>query len=269
MWTQHPVAALRAPRAGQGARAARRRTSASSRAPVGGGFGGKRELFQHEAAAAKLAMLTGRPVKIGAHARRSLLLPPRSPPGADVGQDRLNERRHDHGHALPDRSSTAARTAATARRRCTTRARCRRCAQQIPRYRCEGAARASRTSRRAAPSAATARPSRAIALECHFDTVAERPGHRPVARRCAARTFVAPITQTVNHLRITSCGLRECIDIVARESRLRASGTASCRSARASAWPSAPTCAAPALPLYWNDMPHSSVDMSGSTAAAA
>src|SRR5579871_3365713 len=31
--------------------------------PVGGGFGGKLELFQHEAAAAKLAMLTGRPIK--------------------------------------------------------------------------------------------------------------------------------------------------------------------------------------------------------------
>ena len=30
---------------------------------VGGGFGGKLELFQHEAAAAKLALLTGRPVK--------------------------------------------------------------------------------------------------------------------------------------------------------------------------------------------------------------
>src|SRR5438093_13477881 len=31
--------------------------------PVGGGFGGKLELFQHEAAAAKLAMITGRPIK--------------------------------------------------------------------------------------------------------------------------------------------------------------------------------------------------------------
>jgi len=31
--------------------------------PVGGGFGGKLELFQHEAAAARLAMLTGRPIK--------------------------------------------------------------------------------------------------------------------------------------------------------------------------------------------------------------
>ena len=31
--------------------------------PVGGGFGGKLELFQHEAAAAKLSMITGRPIK--------------------------------------------------------------------------------------------------------------------------------------------------------------------------------------------------------------
>ena len=32
--------------------------------PVGGGFGGKTDPFQHEMVACKLAMLTGRPVKL-------------------------------------------------------------------------------------------------------------------------------------------------------------------------------------------------------------
>ena len=32
--------------------------------PNGGGFGGKSDIFNHEIAVAKLAMMTGRPVKI-------------------------------------------------------------------------------------------------------------------------------------------------------------------------------------------------------------
>ncbi len=68
--------------------------------PVGGGFGGKLELFQHEAAAAKLAMLTGRPA---------------GRPMASCWAWILSA------------SSTVARTRVMGLRRCTTRARCRPC----------------------------------------------------------------------------------------------------------------------------------------------
>ena len=48
----------------QGAASCRRRTSASSPRPNGGGFGGKSDPFNHEIVVAKLRLMTGRPVKI-------------------------------------------------------------------------------------------------------------------------------------------------------------------------------------------------------------
>ena len=54
--------ALPAPHAGEGAGAATR-PHPRDRDPVGGGFGGKSDPFSHELCAARLAMMTGRPVK--------------------------------------------------------------------------------------------------------------------------------------------------------------------------------------------------------------
>ena len=46
--------------------------------PNGGGFGGKSDPFNHEVVVCKLAMITGRPVKVHSDARRSLLLSSRA-----------------------------------------------------------------------------------------------------------------------------------------------------------------------------------------------
>ena len=96
-----PDAALRAPRCWPRCSRCRRRHIRVIAAPVGGGFGGKIDPFAHEIASRKLSQLTGRPVKITLHARGGLLLPPRPPSGADVGQDRRHAGRRDHRHALP------------------------------------------------------------------------------------------------------------------------------------------------------------------------
>jgi len=64
--------------------------------PNGGGFGGKSDIFSHELVAAKLAIATGRPVKI------TLTRAPRPPPGADEGQDWVHTRRSDYRPAISE-----------------------------------------------------------------------------------------------------------------------------------------------------------------------
>jgi len=70
--------------------------------PNGGGFGGKLDPFAHEIAACKLSQVTGRPVKINADARGSLLRPPGPPSRPDVGADRRHPAGRDPRDALPD-----------------------------------------------------------------------------------------------------------------------------------------------------------------------
>jgi len=66
--------------------------------PNGGGFGGKSDPFNHEIAVAKLAMLTGRPVKITLTREE---VPSRPSSYVDVGSDGCEARRVDHRHAFP------------------------------------------------------------------------------------------------------------------------------------------------------------------------
>jgi CO/xanthine dehydrogenase Mo-binding subunit len=68
--------------------------------PNGGGFGGKSDPFNHEIVVCKLAMITGRPVKVTLTARGSLLLSSRTSPGTHASQNRCKERRRDHRDAL-------------------------------------------------------------------------------------------------------------------------------------------------------------------------
>ena len=72
--------------------------------PNGGGFGGKSDPFSHELVVCKLSMKTGPAGEDHSQPRRSLLLPPRPPPGEDVGEDRPQEGRLDHRDALPLRA---------------------------------------------------------------------------------------------------------------------------------------------------------------------
>jgi CO/xanthine dehydrogenase Mo-binding subunit len=64
----------------------------------------------------------------------------------------------------------------------------------------------------------------------------------------------------VNHLRITSNGLRQCVDIVAHESHFDTRHGRLPFGKGVGFAVGAYLCGA-GLPLYWNDMPHSSVDI--------
>ena len=78
--------------------------------PVGGGFGGKSEPFDLEFCVAKLAMKTGRPVKILYTREEVFLRAPRPPPHADEVPRRRHGGRQAHGAWTRRRCSTAART---------------------------------------------------------------------------------------------------------------------------------------------------------------
>ena len=92
--------------------------------------------------------------------------------------------------------------------------------EHLPAYRWQGV-RVLTNKPPCGPKRGHGTPQPRYALECHFDTVAERLGIPVLELR--RKNFLEPNSKTVNHLRITSNGLRECVDIVARESEFDAS----------------------------------------------
>jgi 4-hydroxybenzoyl-CoA reductase subunit alpha len=92
------------------------------------------------------------------------------------------------------------------------------------------------------------------AFECQLEKIAAALGLDPAEYR--ARIAVDPHSRTINHLRITSCGLRECLSAVTQRTEYsRKHGTLS-RGRGIGLAASAYLCGA-GLPIYWNPMPHS------------
>jgi 4-hydroxybenzoyl-CoA reductase subunit alpha len=224
--------------------------------PVGGGFGGKLELFQHEAAAAKLAMLTGRPVKAaldreevfychrGRHPVLMWVKTGWSNDGRLLGMDFLS---FVDGGAYTSYGAASLYYTGALQTVC----------EHVPAYRWQGV-RVLTNKPPCGPKRGHGTPQPRYALECHFDAVAERLGIPVLELR--SRNFLDANTTTVNHLRITSNGLRECVDQVTRASKFeQRHGQLSFGKGVGFAVGSY-LCGA-GLPLYWNDMPHSSVDI--------
>src|SRR6185312_6965382 len=129
--------------------------------------------------------------------------------------------------------------------------------EHVPAYRWQGV-RVLTNKPPCGPKRGHGTPQPRFALECHFDSVAERLGMPVLELR--RKNFLQPNSKTVNYLRITSNGLRECVDIVTRESDFaRKHGKLPMGKGIGFAV-GAYLCGA-GLPLYWNDMPHSSVDI--------
>jgi 4-hydroxybenzoyl-CoA reductase subunit alpha len=101
-------------------------------------------------------------------------------------------------------------------------------------------------------------PQPRFALECHFDAVAERLGIPVLELR--RKNFVMPNSKTINYLRITSCGLEECVARVTGAARFQERHGTLPRGQGLGFAVGAYLCGA-GLPLYWNDMPHSAVDL--------
>src|SRR5438067_1446754 len=224
--------------------------------PVGGGFGGKLELFQHEAAAAKLAMLTGRPIKAALNreevfychrARHPVLMWVNtgwSNDGKLVGMDFKS---FVDGGAYTSYGAASLYYTGALQTVC----------DHVPAYRWQGV-RVLTNKPPCGPKRGHGTPQPRYALECHFDAVAQRLGVPVLELR--RKNFLEPNTKTVNHLRITSNGLRQCVDIVTRESRFEARHGQLPFGKGVGFAVGAYLCGA-GLPLYCNDMPHSSVDI--------
>jgi 4-hydroxybenzoyl-CoA reductase subunit alpha len=234
--------------------------------PNGGGFGGKSDPFSHEIVVAALARRTGRPVKIsltreevfychrGRHPTLMRIKTGVKRDGRIVAMDFTS---FLDGGAYG--SYGVASTYYTGALQTVT--------YEVPHYRFQGA-RVFTNKPPCGPKRGHGTPQPRFALECQLDKIAEDLSLDPAVLR---KHILQPANSvTANWLRIGSMGLGECIDAVVERSAWqtkhrqlpfgRGVGLA-CSSYISGA----------GLPIYWNSMPHSGVqlklDRSGGVAA--
>jgi 4-hydroxybenzoyl-CoA reductase alpha subunit len=224
--------------------------------PQGGGFGGKTDPFNHEIVAAKAALVTGRPVKIALtreevfychRGRHPVLMRMRTGVAKDGSIT---------GHSLETLldggaygSYGVASTFYTGALETVT--------YRMPRYRFRGC-RTFTNKPPCGPKRGHGTPQPRFGLEVHVDKICEQLGRDPAEWRIA--NAVAPQTLTANWMKVRTIGLVRCLEAVVAASgwkerfrklpRGRGLGIAS----------SAYMCGA-GLPIYFNDMPHSGVQL--------
>ena len=224
--------------------------------PNGGGFGGKSDPFSHEIVVAKLAMRTGRPIKItltreevfychrGRHPTLMWVKTGVKKDGAITGM---------HFKSLLDGggygSYGVASTYYTGALQTVT--------YPIPRYKFQGA-RAFTNKPPCGPKRGHGTPQPRFALEVHLDKVAEQLGMDPAELRL--RHLVPPNSLTANWLRVGTMGLGRCIEkVVAGSDWKRRFKKLPYGQGVGLACSSYITGAG--LPIYWNAMPHSGVQL--------
>jgi len=224
--------------------------------PNGGGFGGKSDPFNHEMVVAKLAMITGRPVKITLtreevfychRGRHPVLMWVKTGVKRDGAITAMHFRTFLDGGAYG--SYGVASTFYTGALQTVT--------YNVPCYKFEGV-RVFTNKPPCGPKRGHGTPQPRFALEAHLDKIAEEIGINPVDIR---RRHLAPaFSVTANYLRIGSMGLGACIDKI-----VEASGWHE----RFGKLPygkgigfacSSYLCGA-GLPIYWNNMPQSGVQL--------
>ena len=224
--------------------------------PVGGGFGGKSDPFSHEICAAKLALVTGRPVKITltreevfyAHrGRHPVLMWIRTGVRRDGRITACHIRTFLDGGAYG--SYGIATTYYTGALQPVT--------YRIPAYKFEGA-RFWTNKPPCGPKRGHGTPQPRFGIEIQMDKLAEDLGIDPATIRLVNTT--APFTRTVNHLRITSNGLRECLERVVAASGFR-DKHGRLPAGRGVGLAVSTYLSGAGLPIYWNDMPHSEVQL--------
>src|SRR6059058_1937561 len=182
--------------------------------PNGGGFGGKSDPFNHEIIVAKLAMITRRPVKITLtreevfychRGRHPVLMWIKTGWTNDGCLKGMDFKSYVDGGAYTSYGAASLYYTGALQAVC----------EHVPAYRWQGL-RVLTNKPPCGPKRGHGTPKPRYALECHFDTVAERLGIPVLDLR--RKNFLEPYSKTVNHLRITSNGLQQCVDTVARES---------------------------------------------------
>jgi 4-hydroxybenzoyl-CoA reductase subunit alpha len=220
----------------------------------GGGFGGKTDPFAHEIVVAKLAMLTGRPVKCTltreevfyAHRGRHPVLM-----WVKTGVTKDGRITAQHWKTALDGGAYGSYGAASVFYTGTLQT----VTYAIPAYKFEGC-RVFTNKAPCGPKRGHGTPQPRFALELHLDKIAEDLGLDAVELK--RRNFVKPFTRAVNWLRITSCGLEECLDKV-----LAGSGYADRerRAGRGMGVAISAYMSGAGTPIYWNDMAHSEVQL--------
>jgi 4-hydroxybenzoyl-CoA reductase alpha subunit len=182
--------------------------------PVGGGFGGKSDIFAHEFVAAKLSMVTGRPVKAALTREESFYCHRGRHPA--LMRFRLGAKNDGRITALESTTYLdggaygghgVASTLYTGALQTTT--------YQVPAYRFRGL-RVFTNKPACGPKRGHGTVQPRFALEVQMDKLAVDLGISPAELR--RRQLVEENSRTVNWLRITSCGLRECLDRVVEAS---------------------------------------------------
>src|SRR5215475_14440924 len=224
--------------------------------PNGGGFGGKSDPFNHEMAIAKLAMITGRSVKITLtreevfychRGRHPVLMWVKTGVKKDGAITAMHFRSLLDGGAYG--SYGVASTFYTGALQTVT--------YDVPRYKFEGL-RVFTNKPPCGPKRGHGTPQPRFALEAQIDKIAEQLELDPVEMR--RRHLVKPNTVTANYLRVGSIGLGECIDKVVEASdwknKFKKLGYGKGIGFACSSY----ICGA-GLPIYWNNMPHSGVQL--------
>src|SRR5438105_167661 len=183
----------------------------------GGGFGGKTDPFAHEIVVAKLAMVTGRPVKCTltreevfyAHRGRHPTLM-----WYRTGVDREGRITAMHLKTALDGGAYGSYGAASVFYTGTLQT----VTYDIPAYKFEGA-RVYTNKAPCGPKRGHGTPQGRFGIELHLEKIAHDLGLDPVELK--RRNFVKRFTRAVNWLRITSCGLEECTEKVLAASGLR------------------------------------------------
>jgi 4-hydroxybenzoyl-CoA reductase alpha subunit len=243
--------------------------------PNGGGFGGKSDPFNHEVIVAKLAMITGRPVKCTLtreevfychRGRHPVLMQVKTGVKRDGAITAMHFKSFLDGGAYG--SYGVASTFYTGALQTVT--------YEVPRYKFEGL-RAFTNKPPCGPKRGHGTPQPRYALEVHLDKIAEELHLDPAEMRRAH--LVKPNSVTANYLRIGSMGLGACIDKVVAGSDWKnkfswnesvPGGLATGSNGDANRkLPygkgvgiacSSYICGA-GLPIYWNNMPQSGVQL--------
>jgi len=224
--------------------------------PNGGGFGGKSDPFNHEIVVAKLALLTGRPVKITLtreevfychRGRHPVLMQIKTGVKKDGSIKAMHFKSYLDGGGYG--SYGVASTYYTGALQTVT--------YNVENYKFDGM-RVFTNKPPCGPKRGHGTPQPRFALEAHLDRIAEALRIDPAELRL--RHLVPPGSLTANYMRVGSMGLGKCIEAVVRGSGWKDKRGRLPRGKGIGLACSSYICGA-GLPIYWNNMPHTGVQI--------
>ena len=231
--------------------------------PNGGGFGGKSDPFNHEIIVCKLAMMTGRPVKVSLtreevfychRGRHPVLMHVKTGVKKDGAITGMHFKSYLDGGAYG--SYGVASTFYTGALQTVT--------YNVPRYKFDGV-RCFTNKPPCGPKRGHGTPQPRYALEVQLDKIAEQLNLDPADIR--RNHLVPPFSLTANYLRVGSMGLGACIDKVVEGSdwKNKFSGWNGQERKLPSGKGIGIACSSyicgAGLPIYWNNMPQSGVQL--------